>query len=115
MSKNFKPAYTVDLTNVDTLEDFNLEHIVSKLNASHLTADDLAMLMTTQMKHVITSNDADGVLIYPDGTCDLVRVEEMVEQVNNIVSALAETTVETEKKQPWYKRLWNKLFGKKNK
>lgn len=119
MSKNFKATYTVDLTNADTIEEFDLAHIVGKLNASELTVDDVSTLIVNKMTDVIEQNDADGILVYADGTCDLVDVDEILEQTADSLVQL-ENTVDnvesfTKKKEPWYKRLWNKIFGKKNK
>lgn len=121
MSKKFKAKYTVDLTGVETLEGLNLATVVGKIDASELTADDLATLMVTKIKQVVADNDADGVLVYPDGTCDLVssdalleKCSTMLDELDTQLDSLAEAVNKAvEKKQPWYKRLWNKLFGKK--
>jgi len=91
MKKTFKkPLYTVDIDQIETLDDIDLVWALSKHNAGlAITDDELKSIIERCIEYVM--KDAP--------VCQCIAV-----------------TVLKDKKQPWYKRLWNwakKPFTKK--
>ena len=84
-TKKVKPAYIVNMDNMQTLEDIDVEFGMAKHNAGLAISDiELAAIVHTVCKNVCTPD----IIIY-DCTC------------------------KCEKKKPWYKRFWNWLTHKK--
>jgi len=81
--KKFKPAYVINMTNCETVQDLRIEIALCKHNAG------LAM----------TDSDLRAIVEY--------AVEAAIEQMSpSICICNCEVKV---KKLPWYKRFWNKL------
>jgi hypothetical protein len=83
--KKVKPAYIVNMDNMQTLEDIDVEFGLAKHDAGLAISDiELAAIVRNACKPVRTLE----IIIHD---CDSTY----------------------EKKKPWYKRFWNWLFGKK--
>lgn len=83
--KNKKPTYTVDLSKIETLSDIDLEFAFSKFDA----------------RVPLDNNDLYAIVEW---------VAETAAPRFTFICECCET-----KKTPWYKKIWRKLFGKKNK
>lgn len=117
MSKNFKPKYTVDLTNVADLSDIYVAIATGKLNASEITPNDLATIFNNQILQDMKEHDARALVIYEDGTAEYVTLSVINAASTDLINFIQEVvdSLKPEKKEPWYKRLWHKIFPKKNK
>jgi len=97
----FKPVFTVDLTNCETEEDALLEMIYSKHEAG--------LDLTSREVDVIVNDTIESVT-------DSV-IDALFDGHNAVVIENGEpvpfTAVKIEvKKKPWYKRFWNWITGK---
>lgn len=93
------PALVVDFTNPFNIENPRLAFIEAKLTQGlPFTENDLEVILYYLKNAVIKSlfNDSNAV-VYNNG----------------IISKCTAVEVKLENKLPWYKRLWNKITGKK--
>lgn len=120
MSKNFNSQYTVDLNGVESLGDLKVAEAVGKLNASELTPTDLAEIFNRQILNSIDENNAEALVIYKNGDTEFITVDALNSMADILSDGITDmineaVNVATKKKEPWYKRLWHKIFPKKNK
>ena len=93
------PELVVNLTDVITTDDLKYEIVTAKVRAGiAVTEDELA--------------DFESVVI--KDTMDMCNVLERLADVVKYAADVFIGANEPKQKLPWYKRLWKKLFGKKN-
>lgn len=121
MSKNFNPKYTIDLTEcqIDDFHDLELAELVGKLNASALTTDDVALLVDDQIRKIIEDCNFKYITIDADGNTSAIShelydiVEPSIQSLVDSLENITKVAEEMPKKEPWYKRVWHKIFPKK--
>ena len=99
-TKNIKtPALVVDFTNPSNIENSRFAFIEAKMDQNvSFTENDLDVIIYYLKDAVIKSLFSDcNAIVYNNG----------------IISKCTAIEVKAEKKLPWYKRLWNKITGKK--
>ncbi|MEE3413864.1 MAG: hypothetical protein VZR53_00650 [Prevotella sp.] len=113
MKKNIKtkPAFIVDLTNIENCDDIKFQFIRAKATQGvAITEDDIAWLVMLGVK--ITGDILNEI----DEGCEknIVRIQDD-KLFNKLENILKEAT--GKKKKPWYKRFWGwiKHPFKKNK
>lgn len=95
VTKKFKPAYTLDLTNCETVEDVFYELVWTKVEAGlDIPAYQVQMIVDMEVEDSF-SDLIDGLF---DGN-DLIITEHVC--------------INCPKKAPWYKRFWNWIIRKK--
>ena len=93
------PALVVDFTNSFNIENPRLAFIEAKLEQGvPFTENDLDVI-TYYLKDAVIKS------LFRDNNCIVYN--------NGIISKCTAVEVKTENKLPWYKRLWNKITGKK--
>lgn len=99
--KAFKPAFKVNLVNCYTAEELEKAFIYGKYEAG------LSLTPTEYCK--FAGYEVDEAI-----DC---FVEDLFEDYNSVYiengNIIRFNLVAAEKKQPWYKRLWNRITGKK--
>lgn len=118
MSKNFKPEYEVNFVDndVDDLYSLNLAEIAGKLNASKLSTEDISVLTNDVIMNILDHYNAEAIVVDKDGNAYVVTSDDIDKQLTKLVGDIADMVPKIfKKKEPWYKRLWHKIFPKKNK
>ena len=101
-TKKFKPAFVVDLTECYDAEDVRQAFIEAKLNA------DIALSYNEVMK-LLEVKIEDAILDFVD---DLFDGHNCV-VVNEDGELVALDAIKATIKEPWYKRFWKWLTGRK--
>lgn len=94
-----KPALVVDFTNPNNIENSRFAFIDAKMEQNvSFTENDL---------DVITCHLTNAIVNSLFGDCNAIVYN------NGIISKCNAVEVKVENRLPWYKRLWNKIIGKK--
>lgn len=106
----FIPSYTIDVTNVNTLDDVK-QAIASTKLYYYLTNDDINAIIDMMFNALLEDNNA--LLRLPSGECVICNVN--FNTVGNTVVLTSEGTTITvvKKKQNVFKRFWNWITRKK--
>lgn len=96
-----KIAYTVDLTNCTDAADMRIAFIAARAaNKQPVTIDDIIFIEENAYHNgYVNGTDLKNVFV------------KLFELDAKFIDAIK--NYGCRKKDPWYKRLWNKLFGKK--
>ena len=107
-----EPKFIVNYTNIERPEDVYVEYILAKVRAG-IAIDMEEAKMLVKFGAVLTMEVIDNYIELFEKTCvTTIEDEKVAEDLLNILVKA------TQKKQPWYKRLWNwikKPFCKKKK
>ena len=98
-NKNTKPAYVVNLTDVETPEDIRLSFIMAKAK-SGVAIDEADVKWLVNLGVKVTCNIIDEAV--EERQKDVIKIEDD-DLYNKLESILAEAIAP---KQPWYKRAW---------
>ena len=105
-----EPKFIVNYTNIERPEDVYTEYILAKVRAG-IAIDMEEAKMLVKFGAVLTMEVIDNYIELFEKTCvTTIEDEKVAEDLLNILVKA------TQKKQPWYKRLWNwikKPFCKK--
>ena len=97
--KEFKPAFIIDATNCETVEDFLIEKAWAKYDAGlDLNTKDVDALIDDAVDTTIDE-------IFDGHNAAVIEGDTIV--------GMTAVKVEVEEKKPWYKRFWNWLTRKK--
>lgn len=105
-----EPKFIVNYTNIERPEDVYIEYILAKVRAGMVIDSEEAKALV-HFGAVLTMEIIDDYIELFEKTCvTTIEDEKVAEDLLNILVKA------TQKKQPWYKRLWNwikKPFCKK--
>lgn len=93
------PALVVDFTIQDNVNNPRLAFLQAKLDQHVPFTDDDIVTLISYTKEAVLNN--------------LFCCSNSAVYNNGVIIKCAALEVKFEKKQPWYKRLWNKITGKK--
>lgn len=94
-----KPAYVVDVTDCYDMYDFSLAFAIAKQKAGQpLTDENLDIICTAAVDSLLNALSDLGAINKKNHCIEIVR---------NI------TVCDCRKKEPWYKRFWKWLVGRK--
>lgn len=97
--KSTKPAYIVDITWCETEDDVKTAFIFAKAeNKIPVTVDDIIYLIVKTMIGDLYA---------------FATVQNAASTVDDTLSKLCKLLENPGKKKPWYKRLWDRLTGRK--
>lgn len=108
MNKNTKPAFIVDLTNIESCEDIRFEFVKAKATQGvAVSKEDIEFIVNYGANLAINLIDS-----YITQFCDANTVVQITDKnvVKDIVKYVEKKIV---KKEPWYKRLWKWVTRKK--
>lgn len=105
-----EPKFIVNYTNIERPEDVYIEYILAKVRAGMVIDSEEAKALV-HFGAVLTMEIIDDYIEIFEKTCvTTINDDKIAEDVLKILTKAAQ------KKQPWYKRLWNwvkKPFCKK--
>ena len=108
MNKNTKPAFIVDLTNIESCEDIRFEFVKAKATQGvAVSKEDIEFIVNYGANLAINLIDS-----YITQFCDANTVVQITDKnvVKDIVKYVEKKIV---KKDPWYKRFWKWVTRKK--
>lgn len=104
MKKNIKtkPAFIVDLTDIENCDDVKFEFIRAKATQGvAITEDDITWLVMLGSKITCSIID-EAMKDYEDNFVHVVKDDKLFNKLENILKEAI-----GKKKKPWYKRFWN--------